>query len=70
MNERVLEALIIGVMVRTRRFELPHPKALPPQGSVSTVPPRAQFLERKRRPKPPNEDAVQLSPGKGSRKER
>ena len=34
------------IVVRTRRFELPHPKALPPQGSVSTVPPRAQLLKK------------------------
>ena len=26
-------------LVRQRGFEPPHPKALPPQGSVSTVPP-------------------------------
>ncbi len=31
-------------MVRTRGFEPPHLLALPPQGSVSTVPPRTHKI--------------------------
>lgn len=30
------------LMVRPTRLELVHPKALPPQDSVSTIPPRSQ----------------------------
>ena len=41
-------------MVRPARFELAHPSALPPQSSVSTVPPRSHvgLFKNKERDEP------------------
>ena len=39
-------------MVRTGGFEPPHLLALPPQGSVSTIPPRPHKKEENDQPKP------------------
>ena len=43
------------MMVRPARFELAHPSALPPQSSVSTVPPRSHvyYKEQKSGASPP-----------------
>ena len=40
-----IQSFLKNNMVRSMRFELTHPKILPPQGSASAIPPRPLIIE-------------------------